>query len=70
MSEYVMGMLDDFDIPRDKYKIIAACHNTFVGHHGVYRTCKKIENYLTTGTGTYSDEKQNIDNKIYERTMA
>ena len=52
MSEHIMGTLDDFDIPRDKYRIIAASQNTFVGHHGVYRTCKKVVNYLTTGTGT------------------
>ena len=59
-------MIDEFDIPRDKYRIIAACHNTFIGHHGVHRTCKKIEEYLTTGTGTYSDDKQSISNNTYK----
>ena len=56
-------MIDELGIPRDKYRIIAACHNTFIGHHKVHRTCKKIEEYLTTGTETHSDDKQNISNK-------
>jgi hypothetical protein len=45
-TEYVMGLLDEFNLPHDKYKIISECHNTFVGHHGFNRTCKKIEDYL------------------------
>jgi len=65
-TDYISGMIDEFDIPRDKYRIIAACHNTFIGHHGVHRTCKKIEEYLTTGTGTYSDDKQSISNNTYK----
>ena len=68
MSDNVLGLLDEFEIPRDKFKIIAACHNTFVGHHGIHRTCKKIENYLTTGTQIYSDDKQIIRNKTYEKS--
>ena len=67
MCDYVMGLLDEFEIPRDKFKIIAACHNTFVGHHGINRTCKKIENYLTTGTQIYFEDKQKINNKTYEK---
>jgi len=32
----------DFQIPRDKYKLIAQVHNTTVGHHGVERTYNKL----------------------------
>ena len=44
-TDYVMGLLDEFNLPDKYYKLIARCHNSFVGHHGVYRTCKKILEY-------------------------
>jgi len=46
MTDYVMGILDEFIIPHDLYKTISRCHNSVVGHHGVYRTYKKVESYL------------------------
>ena len=36
-SDNVMGLLDKFNLPNKYYKIIAICHNSFVGHYGVYR---------------------------------
>ena len=32
----------DFRIPKDKYRLIAAVHNSTVGHHGVERTYNKL----------------------------
>ena len=36
-------ILDEFKIPKDKYKLIAGVHNSLTGHHGVERTCDKLE---------------------------
>ena len=36
-------ILEEFRIPKDKYKIIAGVHNSLTGHHGVERTCDKLE---------------------------
>ena len=33
---------ETFDIPQDKRKLIASCHNSVVGHHGVERTVYKL----------------------------
>ena len=48
MTEYVMGIIDEFEIPHDMYKVIARCHKSIVGHHGVQRTFTKVTEYLKT----------------------
>ena len=48
MTDYVMGIIDEFVIPHDLYKIISRCHNSVVGHHGIQRTYTKIAEYLKT----------------------
>lgn len=35
-------LLEEFTIPRDKYKIIGGVHNSLAGHHGVERTINKL----------------------------
>jgi transposase InsO family protein len=37
-----LHLLDEFDIPKDKYKIIGQSHNSTVGHFGVEKTLSKI----------------------------
>ena len=37
-----LHLLDEFDIPKDKYKIIGNNHNSTVGHFGVDKTLSKI----------------------------
>ena len=37
-----LHLLDEFDIPKDKYKIIGQLHNCTVGHFGVDKTLSKI----------------------------
>jgi len=46
IQDYVNGILDEFNIPRDLFKIISKCHNSLIGHHGVERTYKKVTEYL------------------------
>jgi len=35
-------LLEEFKIPRDKYKLISGVHNSLTGHHGAERTCSKL----------------------------
>jgi len=35
-------LLEEFKIPKDKYKIISGVHNSLTGHHGVECTCNKL----------------------------
>ena len=37
------GKLTPFEIPKDKIRIIRKAHNSVVGHHGVDRTCAKLD---------------------------
>ena len=37
-----LSQLDEFKIPRDKYKIISQAHNSVVGHFGVDKTMSKV----------------------------
>ena len=39
---YISAILPDFNIPVDKYALIAKVHNSLAGHHGVDRTIKKL----------------------------
>lgn len=36
-------ILEEFRIPKGKYKLISGVHNSLSGHHGVERTCNKLE---------------------------
>jgi len=38
----IICLLDEFKIPKDKYKLISGVHNSITGHHGVNRTCAKL----------------------------
>jgi hypothetical protein len=41
-EEAQLFMLDDYSIPKDKYKIIAKVHNSTAGHNGVEKTLEKL----------------------------
>ena len=47
-EDIVMGLLNEFVIPRPMYQIIAKCHNSIIGHHGVARTYEKVKVYLAS----------------------
>ena len=42
-DEDLLCLLDNFHIPKDKYKLIASVHNSVAGHNGVEKILDKLE---------------------------
>jgi hypothetical protein len=65
LNDDVISAISDISIPRDKYKLISHCHNSFVGHHGVDRTINKLKHYLTTHKiSVWTQMRQHVMNYI------